>query len=74
MSSHRKWEAEHGCTDFDRVRGVVGRALVGSIGLAPGWVGACSLRCALGRNHDDFKKSSLETTMETRMQVKYKYK
>jgi hypothetical protein len=32
--------------------------------------------CALGRrrNHDDFKKSSLETTMETRMQVKYKYK
>jgi hypothetical protein len=27
---------------------------------------------ALGRNHDDFKKSSLETTMETRMQVKYK--
>ena len=29
---------------------------------------------ALGRNHDDFKKSSLETTMETRMQVKYQYK
>ena len=38
-----------------------------------GGLAACSLR-ALGRNHDDFKKSSLETTMETRMQVKYKYK
>ena len=37
--------------------------------------GLAHVLCALGRNHDDFKKSSsLETTMETRMQVKYKYK
>jgi len=28
----------------------------------------------LGRNHDDFKKRTLETTMETRMQVKYNFK
>ena len=29
---------------------------------------------ALGRNHDDFRKSTLEATMETRMQVRYNYK
>jgi hypothetical protein len=28
---------------------------------------------ALGRNHDDFRKKTLETTLETRMMVKHNF-